>query len=131
MSVRHRAQPQGGRVQFINEGRERKFAVLPIDLYQAMLDELEMAADVRAYNEAIVDNEEFVPLEMTERLIAGEHPIRVWREHRGLTIAQLAGKTGLSQPHLSQLESGKRHGSSKALHAIAAALGVDLDDIAP
>ncbi len=104
--------------------------MLPIKAYEAMLDELEMVADIRAYDEVKARNEETIPFELTKRMIAGESPIRVWREHRGLTITELASKTSLSRSHLSQVESGKRRGSSDALRTIAAALDLDLDDIA-
>ncbi len=130
MTVKRRPDTRGHEVQFIREGRARKFAVLPIKAYEAMLDELEMVADIRAYDEVKARNEETIPFELTKRMIAGESPIRVWREHRGLTITELARKTSLSRSHLAQVESGKRRGSSDALRAIAAALGRDLDDIA-
>jgi DNA-binding XRE family transcriptional regulator len=130
MTVKRRPDTRGHEVQFIREGSARKFAVLPIEVYEAMLAELEMVADIRAYDGVKARNEETVPFEMAKRLIAGESPIRVWREHRGLTITELASKTGLSRSHLAQVESGKRRGSGDALRAIATALGLDLDDIA-
>jgi hypothetical protein len=34
--------------------------------------------------------EELVPSDVVERLLAAENPIRVWRTHRGLTSAALA-----------------------------------------
>lgn len=40
--------------------------------------------------EDFVTGREDVPMEMVNRLIAGEHPVRVWREHRGMTSAELA-----------------------------------------
>jgi transcriptional regulator with XRE-family HTH domain len=59
----------------------------------------------------------------------GAHPIRVWRQHRGLTQQQLAKAAGISVPYLSQIESGKRQGSAEVLAAIAKELGLSLDDI--
>ena len=88
--------------------------------------------DVQAYDEAkqaIAEGEELIPSDVTYAILDGENPIRVWRDHRGLTQQQLAGAAGISVPYLSQLESGKRTGSPHVLAAIADALGVALDDI--
>lgn len=55
-------------------------------------------------------------------------PIRKWRK---LTQEQLAEAAGISQGYLSEIESGKKVGDVGTLRAIAAALGVSLDDITP
>jgi len=73
--------------------------------------------------------EELVPAEIAKRLIAGENPVRVWRQHRGMTVADLAKAAGLSQPFISQIESGKREGSIGAMKAVAEVLSVTLDDL--
>jgi transcriptional regulator with XRE-family HTH domain len=70
-----------------------------------------------------------VPGEVTYAILDGGHPVRVWREHRGLTQQQLAEAAGISIPYLSQIESGKRRGSAKVLAAIARELRLSLDDI--
>lgn len=49
--------------------------------------------------------------------------IRAVRHERGLTLAQVAGRTGLSQPFLSQLELGRTRPSMRSLFRIATALG--------
>src|SRR3546814_9718952 len=66
---------------------------------------------------------------MVDRLLAGENPIRVWREHRGMSASQLAERAGLSQAYVSQLETGRRDGTVAALGALARALGLDIDDL--
>ena len=68
---------------------------------------------------------ETVPHTVVVRLIGGENPVRVWREHRGLTIAALADTAGLSQPFVSQIETGTREPTVRTLAALARALGVD------
>jgi hypothetical protein len=37
-----------------------------------------------------------VPIEVTKRLMAGAVPVRVWREHRGLSGRTLAARAGIS-----------------------------------
>ncbi len=49
--------------------------------------------------------------------------LRAARDHRGLTLAQLASLTGLTKAHLSRLESGERQASIGALVGLSAALG--------
>ncbi len=39
--------------------------------------------------EALAD---FLPVELADRLFAGEAPVRIWREHRGLTLRALVEK---------------------------------------
>jgi DNA-binding XRE family transcriptional regulator len=91
-----------------------------------------MLQDIRAYDEAkqaVEAGEELVPSEVVYALLDGENPIRVWRKYRGLTQRQLAQVAEISVPYLSQLESGKRNGTTEVLSAIAQALDLDLDDI--
>ncbi len=73
--------------------------------------------------------EESVPVAIVDRLLAGEHPVRVWRDHRGMTLEQLGAKADLSIAYLSEIEAGKKPGSIKALRAIAVAMALDLDDL--
>lgn len=54
----------------------------------------------------------------------------MWREYRGMTGKELAEKTGLAAPYMSQLENGNREGTIDTFKKIAAALRVDIDDIA-
>ena len=66
---------------------------------------------------------------MVYALLDGANPIRVWREHRGLSQQQLAEAAGISKPYLSQLEAGKREASQRAIRRLAKALRVDLGDL--
>jgi DNA-binding XRE family transcriptional regulator len=72
-----------------------------------------------------------VPAAIANRIFAGEHPVRVYREWRSLTAAALAQSAGLSAGHLSDIESGRRHPSAGAAARLARALGVSADDLAP
>lgn len=74
--------------------------------------------------------DEYVPIEVTRRLMAGEIPVRVWREHRGLSARALASRAGVSSAHLSQVETGRKPGSFEAMAKLARALGLDMEDLA-
>ncbi len=92
-------------------------------------EDSEEAADLAIYEEARAREEEAFPLALAERLVAGAHPMKVFREYRGLTQAELARQVGLSPMYVSQIETGRRGGSTKALRRIAAALDIDLADL--
>jgi transcriptional regulator with XRE-family HTH domain len=51
--------------------------------------------------------------------------IRQWREHRGLTLEQLAERVDRSTGSLSMLERGERGYSQEGLEALAEALQTD------
>lgn len=50
--------------------------------------------------------------------------IRELRQHRGMTLAELSKAAGMSTPHLSDLETGKKRFNSDNLSALAEALEV-------
>ncbi len=68
--------------------------MLPMALFKKLVDDAEMLADVKAYDEAKASLErgedELIPLELTRRRIAGENTVKIWREYRGLTQEALA-----------------------------------------
>lgn len=119
--------------QIIVSPSGERMVVLPERDYVDLIERLEDAEDL-ASAQAVLDriargDEELVPSHVVERLIAGDNPVRVWREHRGMTISALAEKAGLSQSYLSQIESGKREGRVGVLQRLAAVLSVDLEDL--
>ncbi|HOU15446.1 MAG TPA: helix-turn-helix transcriptional regulator [Anaerolineae bacterium] len=96
------------------------------------MEDAEMLQDVQDYDaakQAIADGEELIPGEIVNALLDGENPIHVWREYRGMAQAQLAKVAEISGPYLSQLESGKRKGSTGVLSAIAKAFDLTPDDL--
>jgi DNA-binding Xre family transcriptional regulator len=103
--------------------------------YEALVREAEDAADaaqIRAAEARVrAGEDEYVPVELTRRLMAGEVPVRVWREHRGLSARMLASQAGISAAYLSQIETGKKPGSFAAMAKLARALGVDMEDLEP
>lgn len=119
-------------VQLILKEGKPEYAVIPFEMYLRLVEDAEMLADVRDYDaalQAIDKGEELIPAEVVYALLDGGNPIRVWREHRGLSQTELAGKVGISSSYLSQLESGKRDGTTEVLAAIATALNLTLDDL--
>lgn len=112
-----------------------EMVLLSLADYDRLTEAAEQLADIAAYDEfkqrLAAGEEEMLPAEMVNRLVAGESPLRVWREHRGLSARELAERAGLSQAFVSQIETGKREGSLTSMSALARALGITLDDLAP
>lgn len=75
------------------------------------------------------DQEGGIPLDVLEKLLDGEHPLKVFRRYRSLTQKQLANLTGLNATYLSQIETRKRRGSTRVYRRLATALGVDIGDL--
>jgi DNA-binding XRE family transcriptional regulator len=115
-------------IRFIEEDGVR-FAVVPAETYERMIEDLDELDDLRAYDRAISKGQEFVPAAVADRLIGGENPIRVWREYRTMKASDLAATVGISKPYLSQLEHGGRQASHTVLRKLATALAVDIDDL--
>ena len=103
--------------------------------YDAMLSALEDAADLAAVREVFArvaaGEDEYVPTAVIERLAAGQHPVRVWREHRGMTGRALAQAAQIPASYLCEIEAGRKPGSFQAMAAIAAALRIDMEDLKP
>jgi predicted transcriptional regulator len=119
-------------VQFI-ETKEGRLAVLPEAEYMRLAEiaeDTEVGAIIDRFRAKLAaGEEELVPSAVVKRLLAGDNPVRVWREHRGLKAGELAGKSNLSQAYISQIEAGKREGSLGAMKAIAEALEITIDDL--
>ena len=88
-----------------------------------------LLSDEALYDRADAEGGESFPAEVVDRLLAGQNPIRVYRDHRGMTQGALAAAAGIHPVYLSQIETGKRSGSAKTLAAIAEALGVTVDEL--
>ncbi|MBV9784446.1 MAG: helix-turn-helix transcriptional regulator [Acidisphaera sp.] len=76
-------------------------------------------------------NEELVPMALVKRLSAGEPPVLVWREHRGLAPDALARKASVTPETLQAIESGSAEGNLRTMSALARALRIDLEDLVP
>ncbi len=89
----------------------------------------ELDEDLAVYDAARAGDEERFPAAVADRLIAGESPLKVFREYRGLTQGRLAEAAKTTAPYLSQIENGRRTGSVGLLHRLAYVLGVEIDDL--
>ena len=103
----------------------RTHVILPYAEWLRMQQLLAEAEDLRDVARARAEDE--IPLELAKQLWAGDHPLRVWREHRGFSQATLAERAGLRQPTIAMIETGKRRGTTAQMLKLAEALEVTLD----
>ena len=97
------------------------------------IEELEDELDRRDFMLARIQsaNQESYPLELVRRLSAGEPPVRVWREFRELTPAELASRAGIGEDIVTALERDEIEPGLRVMGAIARVLDVDLDMLVP
>lgn len=120
-------------IQIIERDGKPEWAIVPYETYLQLVEQAETLQDISDYDSAKTalarGDEELIPGKIVYAILDGGNPIKVWREYRRLTQVQLAAASGISVPYLSQLESGKRKGSTAVLSAIAKALRLSLDDM--
>jgi ribosome-binding protein aMBF1 (putative translation factor) len=120
-------------VQFLEIGGQQ-MAVLPVDDYRKLIEIVEDKADLMAAVRAEgrrAQGEEYLRSVLVDRLLDGESALRVWRQHRGLTLDELSKRSGVGKSMLSEIENGNRMGKPVLWRKLAAALDVTLDDIVP
>jgi len=74
-------------------------------------------------------NAERHPWSVVRRLHAGEHPVAVFRDLRGMTREQLSDAAGVETDVIGAIETFGQEGGIRQLLAIAHVLRVDLDDL--
>ncbi|NBS12423.1 MAG: XRE family transcriptional regulator [Gammaproteobacteria bacterium] len=119
--------------QIIENNGVPEYAVVPIGDYQVLIEKAEMLDDVVAFDKAeatlVAGEDELVPSNIVDLLLANVNAVKVWREYRGMSQATLADAAGLSQAYIAQIETGKREGRVDAYRAIANVLDVNIDDL--
>lgn len=85
--------------------------------------------DYTALKNAGVNNK--LPDSVMQQLTLGhDSAIKIIRKFRGLTQGDLAEAAGISRPYLTEIETGRKDGSIRALKSIAGALDVSLELLA-
>lgn len=119
--------------QIIEKNGVPEYAVVPIADYRVLIEKAEMLDDVAAFDQAeamlAAGEDELVPSDIVDSLLANVNAVKVWREYRGMSQTALADAAGLSQAYIAQIETGKREGRVDAYKAIASVLKVTIDDL--
>ena len=114
-----------------------EIAILPRKEYEALAAKAQEADEdfgtarliTRARKE-IAAGMPLIPKEVVDRIARGENALRALREWRGKTQLYIAHKANIGQGYISDLESGRRKGTTTALKKIADVLKLPLDLIA-
>jgi hypothetical protein len=111
-----------------------EIAILPRKEYEALAakaaeadEDIGSARLVARARKEIAAGAPLIPKEIADRIANGENALRVLREWRDITQLRLSFKTGIGQGCISDLESGRRKGTTAALKKIAVAMKVPLD----
>jgi Helix-turn-helix len=109
-------------------------AILPRREYEALAAKAREAEEdfgtarlVARARKEIAAGMPLIPKQVIDRIARGENALRVLREWHGQTQLSISHKTNIGQGYLSDLESGRRQGTTAALKKIANVLGVPLD----
>jgi DNA-binding XRE family transcriptional regulator len=109
-------------------------AILPRKDYEALIAKAAIADEdvgtarlVARARKQIDAGEPLIPMAVVNRIANGENPIRVIRNWKDITQLHLAHKTGIGQGYLSDIENGRRKGTTAAMKEIARVLEVPLD----
>lgn len=110
-----------------------KMVTIELAEYNRLIAATEELDDLRAYDRAKADiaagDDEAIPAEYAKRLIAGESPVRVYRDLRGMTQVALSEASGVNRVQIADIEAGRAKGSVDTLRKLADALGVTIDDL--
>ncbi len=122
------------RFKMTNKG---EIAILPRKDYEALAakareadEDIGTARLVARARKEIATGMPLIPKEVVDIIVGGENSLRVLRRWRGKTQLYISHKTNIGQGYISDLESGRRRGTTAALKKIADALKVPLDLIA-
>ncbi len=109
-------------------------AILPRKEYEALAakaaeadEDIGSARLVARARKEIAAGAPLIPKKIVDRIANGEKPLRVLRQWRDMTQRELSFKTAIGQGYISDLESGRRKGTTAALKRIAASINVPLD----
>jgi DNA-binding XRE family transcriptional regulator len=117
------------KIQIIRDAKgEAAFAVVPWSEYERLrAGDSEDAQLIKLGNAA--RGEESFPASVAKRLVAGEPPLKVLREWRALTQAELGKKSGVATQYISQMERGARNMGRKVAAKLAKVLRVSAESL--
>lgn len=112
----------------------REMVILTPEEYAALTAHSDDAADNAMMAEALAeaDGAPTLPADLAAAVLDGTmHPLTAWRSAAGLSMADLADKSGARQATISDIENSKVDPRYSTVRSIAAAMGLDPEDIMP
>ncbi len=105
--------------QIITHNGEPAYAVIPWDEYQHLIRN-QIGPD---------ESDVWFPHEVVGANINGDSLIKAWREHKGLTQAELAARAGIKQPTLARMEKPDANPRKATLKKLAQAMGLVVEQL--
>ena len=106
--------------QILTHNGKPAFAVIPYAEYLKLMGR----------TEGRPDEEITLPHEVVKMSTLGGMPlIRAWREHLGLTQEEVARRMDITQPAYAKIESGKTQPRMATCKRLAAAMGVEWEQL--
>lgn len=102
---------------------------IPKAEYNRLIDLADDAEDNAAVAAHLDAPEAGMPLNLVKRMLAGESPLAIHREWRGLSAAELSRQSEVNRVQIVDIEAGRKSGSVATMKKLAAALDVAIDDI--
>ena len=121
-------------VKIIKENGNPVSAVVPIKKWEDMVKQLETMNDIldaqRISSEIESGEGETFPHDFVKKLVEKkDHPLRLWRKYRCLTLLQLAKMVGVTKSALSMIENGNSSPSGRLLKLLSVALKCEMEDV--
>lgn len=111
----------------------KQYAMIPMDEYEDMMDDLqdmqEIGKILEIHRQIKTGEMPTYPASVVNALINGVNPVKVYREHKGLTQQELADKIGKSVAMIRKIENGESEASVSTMKAIANVLDTDVDSL--
>ena len=115
------------------EIENKQFAMVPLDIYNNMVEELEDMEDIQQalLIQKQVKNGEMptYSAEFVHKILSGVNRVKLYRENKGLTQQQLADQIGKSVAMIRKIENGESEASISTMKAIAKVLDTDIDSL--
>ena len=122
-----------GEPQIIRTPNGDEMVVVPRAEYEALraaADEaLEDGEDLeiahRRWAEWVASGRLATPPDVARKILDGCHVLQAFRDHHGLSIDELATRTGVEPSHIRAIESRETIGEPSTMAALADGLGID------
>ena len=106
--------------QILTHNGKPAFAVVPYAEYLQLME----------YAGGRPDEQVTLPHEVVKMTTLGGMPlIRAWREHLGLTQEEIARRMGVTQPAYAKIENGKTQPRIATYKRLAAAMGIEWEQL--
>jgi predicted transcriptional regulator len=95
-------------------------------MVEPIVDQLDLEHAQRVLSDP---STEWVPAEVAWPISEGIHPVRAWRDYRGLSQRALAAKVGIDPSMVARWEAGRNLPRLPELRRLAEALGLSVDTL--